>query len=51
MHELLPLAQRIARARRRLSEIEVWSVRETALLGPWTFDGAPVAIGDAWPEL
>lgn len=50
MHELLPLTQRIARARRRLSEIEVWSVRDTAPLGPWTFDGAVIAIGDPWPE-
>jgi alpha-mannosidase len=50
MHELLPLSQGIARARRRLSEIEVWSVRETAPLGPWTFDGAPIALGDPWPQ-
>jgi alpha-mannosidase len=50
MHDLLPLAQKIARARRRLSEIEVWSVRETAALGPWTFDGAPIGLGDPWPE-
>src|SRR5579862_9899046 len=50
MHELLPLSQRIARARRRLSEIEVWSARETAPLGPWMFDGKPIAPGDPWPE-
>ncbi len=50
MHELLPISQRIARARRRLSEIEVWSARETAPLGPWMFDGKPIAPGDPWPE-
>ncbi|HEV7158062.1 MAG TPA: hypothetical protein VGN38_06880, partial [Caulobacteraceae bacterium] len=50
MHELLSLAQRVRRARRRLSEIAVWRVRETLALGAWTFDGAPIAVGAAWPE-
>ena len=50
MHELLDLAQQVRRARRRLSEVEAWSVRGTAPLGVWTFDGAPIAVGDPWPE-
>lgn len=50
MHELLPLGQRVRRARRRLSEIAVWRVRERAALGPWTFDGAPIGLGEPWPE-
>jgi len=50
MHELLNHGQRVRRARRRLSEIEAWTVRETLALGPWTFDGAPIAVGEAWPE-
>jgi alpha-mannosidase len=50
MHELLNLKDRARRARRRLSEIGVWRVREARDLGPWTFDGAPIALGAAWPE-
>jgi alpha-mannosidase len=50
MHELLSLHQRARRARRRLSELEPWIVRETRPLGPWTFDGAPIALGEPWPE-
>ncbi|MGH7022735.1 MAG: alpha-mannosidase [Caulobacteraceae bacterium] len=50
MHELLPIAQRVRRARRRLGEIEAWRVRETRRLGPWTFDGTPIEVGEAWPE-
>ncbi len=50
MHELLSLKDRVRRARRRLSEVAVWRVRETAELGPWTFDGAPIALGAGWPQ-
>jgi alpha-mannosidase len=50
MHELLSVRDRLRRARRRLGEIAVWRVRETAPLGPWTFDGAPIALGASWPE-
>jgi alpha-mannosidase len=49
MHELLSHAQRVRRARRRLGEIEAWRVRQTRPLGPWTFDGAPIEVGAAWP--
>ena len=50
MHELLSLKDRVRRARRRLSEIAVWRVRETRELGPWTFDGAPITLGAGWPQ-
>ena len=50
MHELLSLHQRVRRTRRRLSEFEPWIVREVRALGPWTFDGAPIALGAGWPE-
>ena len=50
MHELLSLRDRVRRARRRLGEVAVWRVRETRGLGPWIFDGAPIAVGAGWPE-
>ena len=50
MHELLNASQRARRARRRLGEIETWRVAETQTLGPWRFDGAPIAISDPWPR-
>jgi alpha-mannosidase len=50
MHDLLSLDQRVRRARRRLGEIAVWRVRETVAIGGWTFDGAPIAAGDPWPN-
>jgi len=50
MHELLTHEQRVRRARRRLGEIAAWRVRATQPLGPFTFDGAPIAVGDAWPD-
>jgi len=50
MHTLLSHSQRVRRARRRLGEIAVWRVRETKAIGGWSFDGAPIALGDAWPD-
>jgi alpha-mannosidase len=50
MHELLSLARRVRRARRRLGEIEVWRVREERPIGAWTCKGAPIALGAAWPR-
>lgn len=46
----LTLAQRLDRARVRMSELEHWRARETVQIGDWTFDGEPIAIGDAWPR-
>jgi alpha-mannosidase len=50
MHDLLSLDQRVRRARRRLGEIAVWRVREARPIEGWTFDGAPIAAGDPWPN-
>jgi alpha-mannosidase len=47
---LLPYAQWLVRARRRRDEIAVWRVRASVPVGGWTFDGAPIAVGDAWPR-
>jgi alpha-mannosidase len=49
MHVLLSLGERVRRARRRLGEIDAWRVAQTHALSGWTFDGAPIAIGEAWP--
>ncbi len=51
MHTLLSHPQRVSRARRRLAEIAVWRVAETKVIGGWTFDGAPIALGAAWPDI
>lgn len=50
MHELLSLAERVRRARRRLGEFAAWRIAETRPVGGWTFDGEPIALGDAWPD-
>jgi alpha-mannosidase len=50
MLELLGLDERLRRARRRIGEIEAWRVAEVRAIGGWTFDGAPIAIGDPWPR-
>ena len=49
MHRLLPPREAIARARRRRDELAAWRIRATAPIGGWTFDGAPIAVGDPWP--
>src|SRR5579871_2583261 len=49
MHRLLPPSQALQRARRRRDEVAVWRVRGRQPIGGWTFDGAPIAIGDPWP--
>ena len=49
MSQLLPFALRLARVRRRIDEIAAWRVRARAPIGGWAFDGAPIAVGSAWP--
>jgi len=46
----LTLTQRLERINVRVAELESWKVRETAPVASITFDGAPIAIGDAWPK-
>ena len=43
-------AQRLDRLTVRLEELACWRVRESVAVTGWTLDGAPVAVGDAWPE-
>ncbi len=50
MHTLLSLAQRVARARRRMGEVAVWRVRETKPVGGWSFDAEPIGLGQDWPQ-
>ncbi len=50
MHRLLPPSQQLARARRRRDEIAIWRIRERVPVGGWTFDGAPIRVGEAWPD-
>ena len=50
MHRLLPPSQLLVRARRRRDEIGAWRVRERAPVGGWTFGGAPIRVGEAWPD-
>src|SRR5215471_14900561 len=49
MHRLLPPREAIARARRRRDELAAWRIRASLSIGGWTFDGAPIAVGDRWP--
>jgi alpha-mannosidase len=49
MHRLLSHRDLVVRARRRLGEIAMWRIRERSPVGGWTFDGAPIAVGEAWP--
>ncbi len=50
MHRLLPPSQQLARARRRRDEVGIWRIRERVPLGGWTFEGAPIRVGEAWPD-
>ena len=43
-------AQRLARLKVRLAELEYWRVRDSLPVTGWTLDGAPIAVGEAWPE-
>jgi alpha-mannosidase len=50
VHRLLSFTQQLARGRRRLGEIVAWRVRATVPVGGWTFDGAAIEVGQAWPD-
>jgi len=41
--------QRIARLHKRLTELELWTVRSTVPLESWTFNGEPLGVGAPWP--
>jgi alpha-mannosidase len=47
----LTLGQRLRRLDVRLSELGLWRIRTHVPLSDWRFDGAPIAVGDPWPEL
>ncbi|HVX80140.1 MAG TPA: alpha-mannosidase, partial [Devosiaceae bacterium] len=46
----LTLAQRLERLKVRVAELDYWRARETVPVGGWTFEGRPIAVGDAWPS-
>jgi alpha-mannosidase len=41
--------QRIARLKKRLIELNQWTVAEAITLDGWTFKGAPLRTGEPWP--
>ncbi len=45
----LTLRQRMDRLRKRLVELDQWTVRQSVALDGWTFNGAPISHGQAWP--
>jgi len=47
----LTLAQRLRRLDVRLSELGLWRMRADVPMTEWRFDGAPIALGAAWPVL
>jgi alpha-mannosidase len=47
----LTLAQRLNRIDVRTAELSSWSKRQSLDVGGWTFDGQPLAVGAAWPEV
>ena len=44
------LAQRRARLQRRSGELEWWRIIDRSPVEGWTFEGAPIALGAAWPS-
>jgi len=46
----LTSAQRLDRLRVRAAELFWWRARETMPVSGWTFEGQPIAVGDAWPD-
>lgn len=46
----LSLSQRLMRLKVRIAEIAHWRVREKIGVVDWSFDGAPIALGDLWPR-
>ena len=51
MQNLLSVELRVMRLRRRRDEFATWTVREAAPVTGWTFAGAPIALGDPWPDI
>jgi alpha-mannosidase len=47
---LLSVEQRLERLRVRLEELSYWRARAWVDLDGWTFDGAPLRLGDLWPR-
>jgi alpha-mannosidase len=43
------LRQRLERMVIRLDELKFWREREAVAIEGWSFDGAPLALGAAWP--
>src|ERR1700748_3477154 len=43
-------AQRLDRIKVRTAELACWRERETRPVDGWTFEGKPIAVGDAWPK-
>jgi alpha-mannosidase len=46
----LTTPQRLGRLKTRLDELKYWRAREGVNVTGWTIDGAPIAIGGAWPD-
>jgi alpha-mannosidase len=42
--------QRLERLKIRVDELKYWRARESISVTGWTIDGAPIAIGGAWPD-
>lgn len=45
----LSVAQRLDGIEARIAELRCWLSREWVELSDWRFDGAPLALGSAWP--
>ncbi|MCP4382774.1 MAG: alpha-mannosidase, partial [Hyphomicrobiales bacterium] len=45
----LSAQQRIDHLRKRLAELELWTVRASLSLADWTFNGEPIQLGALWP--
>jgi alpha-mannosidase len=41
--------QRIHRLKKRLAELDLWTVRQAIAVGPWTFNDEPLSPGAPWP--
>ncbi|MBI4920964.1 MAG: alpha-mannosidase [Devosia nanyangense] len=46
----LNIQQRLDRLKVRLEELTYWCARETIAVTGWSIDGAPIAVGGAWPS-
>jgi alpha-mannosidase len=46
----LTTQQRLARLRVRIGELPPWREQAVLPIGGWLFDGAPIALGEPWPN-